>query len=170
LLEYILLGFLTFKEMSGYDLKQTMAVSTSHFFDASFGSIYPALKKLEAKEWVRCREVVDGSKYKKLYAITDTGKTAFMDWLERPVPFSKTGVDFLVPVFFYSLLPKEIRIRQLKQIVVRAQELLDGLELQREEVKGKADPYIYSTLQFGLQYYTHMINWCSSLIQETGME
>ncbi|WP_236880832.1 PadR family transcriptional regulator [Clostridioides difficile] len=49
MLEYIILGFLMEKELSGYDLKQIMSESTSYFFDASFGSIYPALKRLETK-------------------------------------------------------------------------------------------------------------------------
>ncbi|HGM3220142.1 PadR family transcriptional regulator [Clostridioides difficile] len=50
------------KELSGYDLKQKMSTSTSYFFDASFGSIYLALKRLEEKDYICYREVIDGSK------------------------------------------------------------------------------------------------------------
>lgn len=53
MLEYIILGFLLSKDLTGYDLKQRMAKSTSFFFDASFGSIYPALKRLEAKKYTQ---------------------------------------------------------------------------------------------------------------------
>ena len=47
MLEYIILGFLMGCAASGYDLKQYMAESTSYFFYASYGSIYPALKRLK---------------------------------------------------------------------------------------------------------------------------
>ena len=78
MLEYIILGFLMTKERSGYDLKRCMTQTTSYFFDASFGSIYPALKRLTQKGLVTFREDVDGGKFKKVYRITDSGRTAFM--------------------------------------------------------------------------------------------
>ncbi|MGO0861788.1 PadR family transcriptional regulator [Clostridioides difficile] len=108
MLEYIILGFLMEKELSGYDLKQRMSTSTSYFFDASFGSIYPALKRLEEKGYIYYREVIDGGKLKKLYSITDIGKSYFLEWLEKPIKFSKTKQDHLVNIFFYEYLPKEI--------------------------------------------------------------
>lgn len=45
MLIYVILGFLCEKDMTGYEIKQKMTLSTSNFIDASFGSIYPMLKK-----------------------------------------------------------------------------------------------------------------------------
>ena len=59
MLEYIILGFLMGCAASGYDLKQYMAESTSYFFDASYGSIYPALKRLEEKKLILSRRKSD---------------------------------------------------------------------------------------------------------------
>ncbi|TQW48753.1 helix-turn-helix transcriptional regulator [Clostridioides difficile] len=95
MLEYIILGFLMEKELSGYDLKQIMSESTSYFFDASFGSIYPALKRLETKGYIHYHEVIDGNKLKKLYSITNTGKEVFLEWLKKPINFSKTNRELL---------------------------------------------------------------------------
>lgn len=47
MLIYVILGFLCEKDMTGYEIKQKMTISTSNFIDASFGSIYPMLKKME---------------------------------------------------------------------------------------------------------------------------
>lgn len=47
MLIYVILGFLCEKDMTGYEIKQKMTLSTSNFIDASFGSIYPMLKKME---------------------------------------------------------------------------------------------------------------------------
>lgn len=101
-LEYIILGFLMSSEMSGYDLKQKMTESTSNFFDAGYGSIYPTLKRMEAKSFISLREIVEGGKYKKLYAITELGKSEFLNWLELPVEFSRTKTDHLIKIFFFK--------------------------------------------------------------------
>jgi len=99
MLEYIILGLLMSKEMSGYDLKQYMLKSTSNFFNAGYGSIYPALKRMEAKGLISSRETVDGGKYKKLYSIKEPGIAEFREWLDLPVKFSKDSLDHLVKIF-----------------------------------------------------------------------
>ena len=43
----VILGFLRFRARSGYDIKQAVEVSTRFFWGASFGQIYPELKRLE---------------------------------------------------------------------------------------------------------------------------
>ncbi|MCM3338595.1 PadR family transcriptional regulator [Paenibacillus sp. MER TA 81-3] len=43
----IVLGLLMQGPKSGYDIKQEYEIELSHFFDASYGSVYPALKQLE---------------------------------------------------------------------------------------------------------------------------
>ena len=43
----VLLGFLMNTSMTGYDLKKAFSISFSFFSGLSYGSIYPALKKME---------------------------------------------------------------------------------------------------------------------------
>ena len=102
MLEYIILGFLMGCAASGYDLKQYMAESTSYFFYASYasyGSIYPALKRLEERKLILSEEKVTGGKFKKLYSITEEGRGVFLTWLKQPVRFAKTRLDYLVPAY-----------------------------------------------------------------------
>lgn len=114
MLEYIILGFLMHGEMSGYDLKQKMLESTSNFFDTGNGTIYPALKRMESKGVISYREVADRGKYKKLYSITESGKSSFINWLEAPIEFSKIKPDHLIKIFFFKFLPKQKAIEHLK--------------------------------------------------------
>ena len=107
-------GIFTATEMSGYQLKQQMAGSTSNFFDASFGSIYPALKKMEVRGAITVRDVMEGGKFKKFYTITESGKVEFMEWLENPIECSKTRPDPLVKLFFYGYLPMEKALYNIK--------------------------------------------------------
>jgi DNA-binding PadR family transcriptional regulator len=166
MLEYIILGFLMVGEMSGYDLKQHMAKSTSNFFDASFGSIYPALKRMEAKGFICSREVVDGGKYKKLYAISECGKSDFMNWLNQPIEFTKTRLDHLVKIFFLGFLPTKKAIEEIQVFIKEVESVLEKLTESQSKIKEKADMYQFSTLLYGIQYYQSIIDWCNNLLKE----
>ena len=166
MLEYIILGFLMYKEMTGYDLKQCMINSTSNFFDASFGSIYPALKKMEDKGLVSSNEAVDGGKYKKYYAITKDGETDFRNWLEQEIDFSKTKPDHLVKVFFFGFLPKEKAVNSLNKFIEEVEQVHKRLTEYENQVKLHADTYQLSTLVFGMDYYRLIINWSKDLLQQ----
>ena len=44
----VLLGLLAIQPMSGYDLGQNIRTSVGHFWNESYGQIYPNLKALAA--------------------------------------------------------------------------------------------------------------------------
>jgi hypothetical protein len=48
----VLLGLLAIEPMSGYDLGLTIRASVGHFWNESYGQIYPNLKKLETERFV----------------------------------------------------------------------------------------------------------------------
>jgi len=172
MLEYIILGFLMSGRTSGYDLKQWMTHSTSYFFDASFGSIYPALKRLTEKNMVTFNEVVEGNKYKKVYAITDAGKDAFLQWLKQPITFEKSRQDHLVKIFFYEFLPKETAIANLKSLIGQVEPVAKELTAQKDEAAEKYDIYQYyyryAAMLYGVDYYNFVLKWCKELIDQLG--
>src|SRR2546423_7126877 len=43
---YVILGLLSWRQMSGYDIKATVDNSTRFFWAASYGQIYPELRRL----------------------------------------------------------------------------------------------------------------------------
>lgn len=169
MLEYIILGFLMRHEASGYDLKQWISCSTAYFYDASFGSIYPALKRLEQKDMITCHEVIDGSKYKKIYQINESGKIAFIKWLEEPIIFKKSRHDHLVKIFFYNMLPKEKALMNLKDFLKEVEPVLNELTNQKDEAEKKCDvskfTFQYSTMEYGVNFYQFVIDWCNNLIR-----
>lgn len=164
MLEFIIMGFLKDHEMSGYQLKQWMAKSTSNFFDASFGSIYPALKKMETRGSITVRKVVEGGKLKKLYSITQAGTAEFMDWLEKPIEITKSHPDPLVKLFFFGSLPKEMAIKSLRLFIAEVKKILSELKEYEPEVKKIANIYQYSTIVFGIEHYSYIIRFCNDLV------
>ncbi|MDF2803086.1 MAG: PadR-family transcriptional regulator [Anaerocolumna sp.] len=168
MLEYIILGFLLKNDLTGYDLKQRMTKSTSFFFDASFGSIYPALKRLQEKKFITSQEIKDGGKTKNIYHILQEGEEYFKLWLLRPVEFSKTKNDFLVKIFFYKHLPKETAITNLNRLIETATPFLNQLKEQKLEIESFKEKIIfeYSTLLYGIHSYELIITSIHDLIKQ----
>lgn len=168
MLEFIILGFLLKNDLTGYDLKQRMSKSTSFFFDASFGSIYPALKRLEERKLISSQEIKEGGKTKNIYHILIEGETYFINWLLKPVEFSKTKNDFLVKIFFYKYLPKETAITNLNGLIETAKIFLNQLREQKLEIESIKDKVMfeYSTLIYGIQSYELIITNLYELINQ----
>ncbi len=51
----VVLGLLMEKELSGYDIKIVFEDVFTHFFDGSFGMIYPTLRQLENEGKIKKR-------------------------------------------------------------------------------------------------------------------
>ena len=108
------LGALVFGDATGYEINKMFEDGPfSHFLDASYGSIYPALTRLTEKGLVTCRqEPQDGRPDKKVYSLTESGRQTLREALEMPLAPDKFRSEFLFAVLFADLLP-ESRIRAL---------------------------------------------------------
>ena len=99
------LGILSMGDATGYEIKKQLEGPFRHFYDASFGSIYPALGKLTDAGLVEKTELAqDKRPDKKVYSITPASKMALMDELAKPVAGDKVRSDFLATIVFSELL------------------------------------------------------------------
>ncbi len=108
------LGILTLGDTTGYEIKKVFEHELSHFYEASYGSIYPALNRLTDDGLVSCQAMVqDGRPDKKVYSITTSGRMEFMDALMRPPGKDRLRSNFLAILRFADLLPA----RHLSQLI-----------------------------------------------------
>jgi DNA-binding PadR family transcriptional regulator len=87
-LEMALLGLVAQKPQSGYDLRKTFATTAMRHYSDSPGSIYPALRRLEARGWIETTaETAEPAnpRRKQNYRLTGSGKSALIAWLKLPV-------------------------------------------------------------------------------------
>lgn len=87
-LEMALLGLVAQKPQSGYDLRKTFATTAMRHYSDSPGSIYPALRRIEARGWIEPTETKNKSaepRRRQDYRLTDAGKKTLIAWLELPV-------------------------------------------------------------------------------------
>jgi len=102
------LGILSFQEASGYEIKKEIEEGMfSHFIDASFGSIYPALSQLNAEGLVTVRaEEQTGRPDKKVYSVTEAGRAALAKGLLVIPARDKYKSEFLFEMLFKEMLPE----------------------------------------------------------------
>ena len=94
-LEYALLGLLHQQPQSGYDLRKIFATTAMGNYSSSPGAIYPALKRLEQREFID--GVIDDTKSlrpKKIFRPTATGTEIFRRWLLQEISTDDVGRRF----------------------------------------------------------------------------
>lgn len=164
---YVLLGLLCDQPQSGYNMKKTIEQSIGHFYKISNGQIYPTLKRLQALGHATMRvEHNDGKPDSKLYAITDSGREAFLQWLREPADYQNpTGNELLLKLFFGAHAPLEVSLRlldayrrekarYLSQYEQIAREVYSGVPTDRQSV------FSHVTLRYGILLEQFAMQWC----------
>src|SRR5438270_13356380 len=82
----VMLGMIALGKRTGYEMKQLVDKSTRHFWAASYGQIYPELRRLEEQGLVRGRPAPSGARARTVYELTDAGERALADWLASDAP------------------------------------------------------------------------------------
>ena len=78
----VILGMLALGKRTGYDIKQLVDKSTRHFWAASYGQIYPELRRLEERGLVSGRSEPSGGRARTVFDLTDAGREALKAWLQ----------------------------------------------------------------------------------------
>lgn len=123
-------------EATGYEIRRMCVEGEcSYFVEASFGSIYPALAKLEDEGLVTSRtEQQDGKPAKKVYSITDAGRATFIQELSAPLAEDVFRSPFLLFARYAHILPAglvEDRINQYLDRTVADRAKLEEAVAQR---------------------------------------
>ena len=147
---------------TGYDIKQLVDNSTRHFWAASYGQIYPELRRLEAAGLLRSRSEPSGGRRRTIYEVTDAGRTALLEWLQSDQPPAwELRDEGLLKLFFSDLDRPERQLAVLGQIragLERKHAQLAGMERSLEEAP--TGPRL--TLDYGMRMTEAMIEWCTS--------
>lgn len=109
----LILFYLNIRPTHGYEIQKFLQISgTTHWAEIQSGSIYYALSKLEKEKFIRVlKEERTGSRIRKIYGITESGKKEMMNELkvEMAAPISNIGsMKFLTYPMLCELSREEI--------------------------------------------------------------
>lgn len=107
-IEYTILGLLNWRTFSGYDLKKIIAESDVFYWSGNNNQIYKSLIALH-REGLVAQEVLpqENLPAKKLYSITEQGKSALRQWVVSTPALPEFRSTFLVQLAWAEMLSAE---------------------------------------------------------------
>jgi PadR family transcriptional regulator AphA len=166
----VILGVLGLGPRSGYDIKKLTDYSTRFFWGASYGQIYPELRRLERAGLVEA-EAPSGARRRRVYGLTEEGRRALHDWLttDRIATFEYRD-EGLLKLFFGDLLSSDEvlehvrRMRaQFGEILAHFRALAVDLADEREEDPAR---FPYLALDYGIEFMDWIGAWWDRLEEE----
>ena len=160
---YVILGMVSKQPRSGYEIKAVVDTSTRFFWAASYGQIYPELKRLSEAGLVVGVDAPTGGRRRTVYEITADGEEELKAWLRQPPETSEMREEGLLKLFFANLLPPEEAVeivRAMRAHRLAASEQLRAMEPQAEE---KGDPFPLLVLRGGVEYTEWFADWCERM-------
>jgi len=189
MLELAILGLLVEEDLHGYELKRRLTDALGALSSVSYGSLYPALARLEKAGAVKVVSAavpeadeppVTGSlgaelalfrrraastgparsgRTRKVYGITDRGRTIFSELLTGEVASIEDDREFTLRFAFARFVPPDARVRLLE----RRRALLVE-RLSRTRGRSGRDAYAAALLEHGAATTERDISWLDDLI------
>jgi PadR family transcriptional regulator, regulatory protein AphA len=160
---YVILGILQKGPMSGYDIKSKVDISARFFFTASYGQIYPELKRLATAGLIEGTELRTGRRARTEYELTSAGRGALLEWLREPSAGIEVRDEGLLKFFFGGRLDQDDLLARVAALrAERAADLERIREISRDIPK-QADDLQLAVLDYGLGLYQYVIDWCDRI-------
>ena len=178
MLKFVLLGFLNYTPMTGYELEGWIKASTGNFWHAELSQIYKTLKQLEKSEEVKSHiEPQESRPDRRVYTITKSGKANLEQWLSTPILEEVDKKDpLLLKLFFASPTDRPTIITQLRIQLRLHQQKLEHYRQQSptEILNFAADhpellsnaPLWEATRRHGELYEEMYIRWIEETLQQ----
>lgn len=166
MLDFAILGILTDGPLHGYELKRVLADSEHGFWTVSFGSLYPALRRLEKKEFVSVS--TEGGARRKVYQLTPEGKAYFQELLETPGA-SDEDRAFTLKLSFFRFLDPDSRLGVLERrrvhLTTRLAESRKSMKDSANRTKRRMDDYTLALMNRSVSSTEADIAWLDELIE-----
>jgi DNA-binding PadR family transcriptional regulator len=157
---YVILGLVRREARSGYEIKAVVDKTTRFFWAASYGQIYPELKRLAEAGMVVGIDSPTGGRRRTVYEITADGEEELKAWLRRPPETYEMREEGLLKLFFAGALPREEAVEILRSMRAHRESVNAELRAMREAKAEIDDPYPPLVLECGIEFTDWFADWC----------
>jgi PadR family transcriptional regulator, regulatory protein AphA len=167
-----LLGLLSMKPMSGYDIRALISESIGHFWSESYGQIYPSLKRLAAGGFVEKKTQRQKARPdRNVYSLTGKGRERLREWLALPAAEEVHRSELLLKLFFGAQVLPEVSRKHVAEFMeahVAALKMYGAIAktLRREEADDPQLPYWLMTVNFGRHRSAALVKWSRETLKE----
>lgn len=163
---YVILGLVRGEPRSGYEIKSIVDRTVRFFWAASYGQIYPELKRLSEAGLVVGVDAPTGGRRRTVYEITADGEEELVAWLRQPPQTYEMREEGLLKLFFAGALPREEApaiLRAMREHRLSANRQLREMEPGAAE---KKDGFALMVLRGGLEFTAWFADWCERMEAE----
>jgi DNA-binding PadR family transcriptional regulator len=164
--------------MHGYELRKQLTIILGWGRVLSYGSLYPALKKMLRAGWITehvaapeagaaargaARSAGVSRRQRIVYELTPAGNERFTKLMSDAGPASWEDDNFDVRFVFFGRTDREIRLRILEGRRARLEERRARVR-QQLALSKEADTYAVELQRHGLESVEHEVRWLSDQI------
>jgi PadR family transcriptional regulator AphA len=156
----VVLGMLSLGPRSGYDIKMVVDRSTRFFWAASYGQIYPELRRLESEGLIEGEDAPHGGRSRRVYRITKAGRGALREWLLDSTVTIEYRDESLLRLFFADAMPREEALLLLEGRKKGHEQYLEVLQAIEQLPGGKDPDFVDLVLRWGIEFNEWGAQWC----------
>jgi len=165
---YVILGMLSTQPMNGYALRRAIETTVGHFWQESYGQLYPALRSLAREGLVREVKAAGrdkaGARQGAAFEVTSRGREALASWVAVPPVLEPGRNELLLKVFFGGVVPPAVTLKNLAAVGEAVRGKLARLDAVAEDwdelAAGHPDAPLWRlTLDFGRLFMNTALKW-----------
>jgi DNA-binding PadR family transcriptional regulator len=165
---YVILGLVRSRPRSGYEIKAVVDKTTRFFWAASYGQIYPELRRLSEAGLIVGSDSPTGGRKRIVYEITADGEEELQAWLRRPPQTFEMRDEGLLKLFFAGALPRAEAVEILR--AMRGNREAANAELRAMDTDkgapGEGDRFPRMILRSGIEFTEWFAEWCRRMEEE----
>src|SRR6476469_9638085 len=165
----VVLGLRARGPRSGYDIKTVVDRSTRFFWAASYGQIYPELRRLEDEGLIEGEDASNGARGRRTYKLTAAGHEALRAWLLGTPTTVELRDESLLRLFFADALPRDHALGLLEARRRGHEEYLAVLRAI-DERPGEDPPFVDLVLRWGIAFNEWGARWCAEQLERLQAE
>jgi DNA-binding PadR family transcriptional regulator len=170
-LSLAILGLISQRPLTGYDLRKVFATTPMGHFSSSPGAIYPALRRIEKAGWIRGVPSEGRTGRERLvYEITARGRNVLKERLSQPVTEEDVTwhMDDLMMRFAFmdGVVGRQMTVRFLRDFAARIDAHAADLRRYLEGARSILPACGRLAMESGIQSYEMNAQWARRAIQE----
>ena len=155
----VVLGLVALGPRTGYDIKRICDSSTRFFWGASYGQIYPELKRLEHEGLVESADEPRGRVRRRVYRITAAGREAVRAWILSEETSFELRDEGLLRLFFQELMTRD----ELLELIRRRRAWFELSASYFHEIGEELDALDDDVLRYGIDLMHWNAEWFARL-------
>jgi DNA-binding PadR family transcriptional regulator len=163
----VILGMLAARPRSGYEIKQLVDNSARFFWAASYGQIYPELRRLEDAGLIAGTNAPQGARQRTVFKLTAKGRQAAEEWIRREPQVFELRDEGLLELFFAGSIDPRRAPDIARERAARAGATAAVLSRLEEGIEGKGqegddyspDPGSLTVLRYGIELNEWAAAW-----------